>query len=185
MNTKYIIGAIASVLVIAGAVFYLSSSSPITQTATAPSAQTQTVTPAVNAPAPALSPATTSVKKATTVAPRSSNATITSAVLTSAITKTATSVLAGNATTTFAPTAKNIYAVLSLRNATTRTQLSYIRKFNGKYIDSKVSHPLKTGDTKFYFGWPLKTGQTRNAGTYSLTFFVDGKKAQTVSYAVR
>lgn len=184
MNTKYIISAIAAIIIVAGAAFYLNSSAPVAPTATVPSAQTQGTAPAVNAPATAAAPATTSVKKASTVAPRSSNAAITGVVLTGTITKTATSVLAGKAATTFASTTKNIYAVLSLKNATTRTQLSYIRKFNGKYVDSKVSHPLKTGDTKFYFGWILKAGQTRNVGSYSITFYVDGKKAQTVAYSV-
>ena len=110
---------------------------------------------------------------------------ITNVVLTTTITKTATSIVAGKPVATITPATKDLYAVLSLKNTTSKTQLSYIRKFEGKYVDSKVSSPVKLGDKQFYFGWSLKAGQTRNVGNYSITFYVDGKKAQTVSYAVR
>lgn len=182
MNTKYIISVVVAVLIIGSVVLYSTSSTPVAtapQNVPANQAQMPGTISTVSAPVSA----TTSVKK-TIVAPRSSNASITGVVLTSAITKMATSVQAGKAATTFTPTTKDIYAVLSLKNATTRTQLSYIRKFNGEYVDSKVSHPLKTGDKQFYFGWSLKTGQTRNVGSYGITFYVDGKKAQTVTYTV-
>ena len=90
-----------------------------------------------------------------------------------------------NTSTTFSPTAPTLYAVLSLKNATQRTQLSYIRYYNGKYVDSKVSHPSVSGAKYFHFDWKLNAGQTRNAGNYSLVFYVDGKKAQTVNYSIK
>lgn len=170
------------VLVIAGIVFYTNSSAPVASTTqSAPSNQAQNST----------TTATVSTKSTTTTAPltkpavKAATASITGAILTSSIIKTATSVQAGKVATTFTPTTKDIYAVLYLKNATTRTQLSYIRNFDGKYVDSKVSHPLKTGDKQFYFGWTLKAGQTRNVGSYGITFYVDGKKAQTISYTIR
>ena len=79
----------------------------------------------------------------------------------------------------------NIYAVLSLQAALAKTQLAYIRTFDGKYVDSKVSHPTQDGMVNFHFSWILNAGKTRKAGNYSLSFFVDGKKAQTVNYTVR
>lgn len=182
MNQKYIISAIIAVLVIAGVVFYTNSSAPVSPASqNAPANETQGTAPVVNT----LVSATTSVKNTAVKTATASVASITNAVLASTITKTATSVQSGKAVTTFTPTEQNIYAVLSLKNATTRTQLSYVRKFNGKYVDSKVSHPLKTGDKQFYFGWTLKAGQVRNIGIYSISFYIDGKKAQTISYTVR
>lgn len=88
-------------------------------------------------------------------------------------------------TTVFAPNTKNIYAVLSLENATARTQISYIRYYDGKYVDSEVSHPSKDGVEYFHFEWILKDGKSLKAGNYSLDFYVNGKKAQTVSYTVK
>ena len=79
----------------------------------------------------------------------------------------------------------NIYAVLSLQAALAKTQLAYIRTFDGKYVDSKVSHPTQDGMVNFHFSWILNAGKTRKAGNYSLSFFVDGKKVQTVNYTVR
>ncbi|MFA6365364.1 MAG: hypothetical protein WCW78_03110 [Candidatus Paceibacterota bacterium] len=78
-----------------------------------------------------------------------------------------------------------IYAGLSLQNAYARTQISYIRTFNGKYVDSKVSHPTKDGTTNFYFSWVVNTGKVRTVGSYSLMFYIDGVKSQTVNYIVK
>ncbi len=86
--------------------------------------------------------------------------------------------------TTFG-TKDSIYAGLTLQNALARTAISYIRTYNGQYVDSKVSHPTKDGVTNFYFSWVLNAGAVRKAGNYSLTFYVDGVKAQTVNYTVR
>lgn len=86
--------------------------------------------------------------------------------------------------TTFG-TKDNIYAGLTIVNALARTEISYIRTFNGKYIDSKVSHPTKDGVTNFYFSWILNAGKVRKVGTYSLMFFIDGVKQQTVTYTVK
>lgn len=97
----------------------------------------------------------------------------------------ATSGAALKPNTVFSPTAATLYAVLSLKNATRRTQLSYIRYYEGKYVDSKVSHPSKDGAKYFHFDWALNAGKTRKIGNYSLVFYVDGKKAQTVSYSIR
>ncbi len=88
------------------------------------------------------------------------------------------------ATTTFG-TKDNIYAGLTLQNALARTEISYIRTFNGQYIDSKVSHPTKDGVTNFYFSWILNAGKVRKVGNYTLMFYVDGVKSQTVSYTVK
>lgn len=86
--------------------------------------------------------------------------------------------------TTFG-TKDNIYAGLTLANALARSEISYIRTFNGQYIDSKVSHPTKDGVQNFYFSWILNAGKVRKVGTYSLLFFIDGVKQQTVTYTVK
>lgn len=88
-------------------------------------------------------------------------------------------------TTVFPPTTPTLYAVLTLKNAVQRTQLSYIRYYEGKYVDSKVSHPSKDGAQYFHFDWALKAGKTRKVGNYSLVFYIDGKKAQTINYSIK
>jgi hypothetical protein len=85
----------------------------------------------------------------------------------------------------FSPTTPELFAVLSLKNATQRTQLSYIRYYEGKYVESNVSHPSTNGAKYFHFDWILKAGQTRKPGKYTLVFYVDGKKVQTVAYTIR
>ncbi len=87
--------------------------------------------------------------------------------------------------TVFSPKTPNIYAVLSLKNATQRTQISYIRYYRGKYVDAKVSHPSKNGAKYFHFSWRLKTGKTRKVGNYNLVFYLDGKKIQSVGYSIK
>lgn len=96
-----------------------------------------------------------------------------------------TSGAALKSSTVFSPTTPTLYAVLSLKNATQRTQLSYIRSYEGKYVDSKVSHPSTDGASYFHFDWALNAGQTRKVGSYSLVFYVDGKKAQTLNYSIQ
>ncbi|MEK7089488.1 MAG: hypothetical protein AAB920_01585 [Patescibacteria group bacterium] len=89
-----------------------------------------------------------------------------------------------NATTTFKKT-DNVYAVLALQDSLARTQISYIRTFNGKYVDSKVSHATEDGIKNFHFSWELVAGKMRTPGNYSLSFFMGGVKAQTVNYTVK
>lgn len=89
-----------------------------------------------------------------------------------------------NATTTFKRT-DNIYAVLSLENSLARAPISYIRTYNGKYVDSRVSHVTADGTRNFHFSWLLASGKTRTPGNYSLSFFIGGVKAQTVNYIVK
>ncbi|HEX9503774.1 MAG TPA: hypothetical protein VF974_05660 [Patescibacteria group bacterium] len=87
--------------------------------------------------------------------------------------------------TVFSKTTPSIYAVLPLQNTSSRTQISYIRYYNGKYVDSKVSHPSRNGAKYFHFQWKLKSGKINKAGNYKLVFYVNGKKTQTVSYTVK
>lgn len=84
----------------------------------------------------------------------------------------------------FASTTKNLYAVLSLKNADQDSEISYIRYRNGNYVDSGVSHPSRTGLAYFHFQWSLKDGKARMPGNYLLVFYIDGKKSKTVNYTV-
>ena len=92
---------------------------------------------------------------------------------------------AGNATgvaTTFSTkTDKIVYAVLTLKNATRNTKLSYVRYLNGKYIDSKVAQPSKDGITNFYFTFEKGIGDYPK-GSYALNLYVDGKRTTTLHY---
>lgn len=91
----------------------------------------------------------------------------------------------GNATdvaTTFnTKTDKIVYAVLTLKNVTKNTKLSYTRSLNGKYIDSKVALPSKDGITTFYFAFEKGIGDYPK-GAYTLKLYVNGKRSQTLTY---
>lgn len=107
--------------------------------------------------------------------------TITGVTLGTALTPEGTVV---NSVTEFKKT-DNIYAVLALKDSLARTPISYIRTFDGKYVDSKVSHATEDGIKNFHFSWELVAGKTRTPGNYSLSFFIGGAKAQTVNYTVK
>ncbi len=176
MKKQLIITAIGILLVIIWSAFYFSSK-VVTPTTQAP--VQQNVAPTTSTPGQS----TLSVpsKTTTNVAPP----VITSVVLSSSISKSTTDIKPINPTTVFSPTTKNIFAVLTLKNATQRTQLSYIRYYEGKYVESNVSHPTKVGINNFYFQWELNAGKTRKTGEYKTVFYIDGKKSQSVSYTIK
>lgn len=182
MNKNYLI-AIVAVLVLGGGVYYFSTkSSPVAGT---PSPATQ---PVANQPsaqqnsAPSAPAKTTAPKSAAKTSVVVMQPTITAVSMGTVL--SASGAIA-KAVTTFSPTTPKLYAVLSLKNAVARTQLSYIRYYNGKYVDSKVSHPSVDGVPYFHFEWTLTAGKTLKAGNYTLVFYIDGKKAQSVSYIVK
>ena len=94
----------------------------------------------------------------------------------------------GNATgitTTFnAKTDKIVYAVLSLKNVTKNTKLSYARYLNGKYVDSKVALSTKDNITTFYFAFEKGIGDYPK-GTYTLNLYVNGRRTQTLTYVFK
>lgn len=182
MNKNYII-AIVAVLVLGGGVYYFSTqSSPAAGT---PSTTTQ---PATNQPSTQQNPVPSAPAKTTATKPATKTPVVVAKPTITAVSM-GTALSANGAIakslTTFSPTTPKIYAVLSLKNAVARTQLSYIRYYNGKYVDSRVSHPSIDGTSYFHFEWALKAGQTLKTGNYTLVFYVDGKKANTVNYTVQ
>ena len=183
MNKNFTLTIVAVAVVLIGGTYYFYTKSP--QTSTVP------VSPSVSIPTGTTERAintkgTGAVAKPVPVKPTSVvpvvKPTISGVLLSTALT---TSGAAVSPTTTFSPTTPTVYAVLSLKNVTARTQLSYVRYYEGKYVDSKVSHPSTNNVKYFHFSWILKAGQTRKAGNYSLVFYVDGKKANTVNYSIR
>ena len=185
MNKNTTIAIALGALVLIGGVFYFYTKPAYKNNITVPSVSN---TPSVNQPAPqpkATVPTSTTGRaintKGTGAVAKTAPA-ISGVLMSTALT---TSGAAVSPTTTFSPTTPTVYAVLSLKNATARTQLSYIRYYEGKYVDSKVSHPSINNVKYFHFSWILKAGQTRKAGNYSLVFYVDGKKVSTMNYAIR
>lgn len=87
--------------------------------------------------------------------------------------------------TVFASTTRNLYAVLMLVGVQTTDQVGYIRSYNGTYVDSGVTHPSRTGLRYLHFQWSLKPGAMRSVGQYSITFYLNGKRAQTISYLIQ
>ena len=189
MNKK-LAGIIVTVIVVAGAIFFATRSSRVSNVAPSPtpeptpvpSLQPLPTPPPQPSPKTSTKPAPKKQLKPTAKSKPGTVATITNVVLSKDVTASGTAL---NPTSTFAPTSPAIYAVLSLKNAVQRTELSYTRHYEGKYVDSKVSHPTIDGVKYFHFKWELKPGQTRKKGNYSLTFYVNGKRAQTVKYVVQ
>jgi len=90
----------------------------------------------------------------------------------------------GIATTFNAKADKIVYAVLSLKNITKNTKLSYVRYLNGKYVDSKVALPTKNNITTFYFAFEKGIGDYPK-GTYTLNVYVNGGHTQTLTYVFK
>lgn len=87
-----------------------------------------------------------------------------------------------NTTTSFDQKKDNVvYAVIGLKNATKQTKVSYIRYYKGKYIDSKVTVPGKSGVSSVYFTFEKGSGMYP-AGDYKLVTYVDGKHSLETTY---
>ncbi len=174
-----IISVIVAVVIVAGGFLYVFTLPSVQQTP-------QTSLPVQTTPAtqPATNKPTTLTKLPTVKSPTAPlvKSSIVSVAMSDVINASG---LAVGSKSVFAPTTKDIYAVLTLRNAIRTTQLSYTRYFNGKYVDSKVSHPSKDGVKNFHFQWTLKAGQTRKIGTYRLVFYINGAKSKEVSYTIK
>ncbi len=192
MSKNLIVGIVAAVLLGGSAIYIVTKPTTVNPTPVVQNQQTSpttSVTPPISATGTQPKQASTSAIETqqkppmtkTVVAKPLAVASILGLQMSSGL---ATSGAALKSVATFSTTVPTIYAVLSLKNATQRTQLSYIRYYNGKYVDSKVSHPSKDGAKYFHFNWVLNAGQTRNIGNYALVFYVDGKKAQTINYSV-
>jgi hypothetical protein len=83
-----------------------------------------------------------------------------------------------------AKTDKLVYAVLTLKNVTKNTKLSYARYLNGKYVDSKVAMPTKDGIITFYFVFEKGLGDYPG-GTYTLKLYVNGRYSQSLTYVFK
>ncbi len=154
-KSKYlIIGAIA--VVAFGVAILLSKPSP--------SVQTLSSTPTLTTPVPVNYPA------------------IVKAVISGSIDTKGNAT--GKATSFNAKTDKVIYAVLTLKNVTKNTKLSYVRYLNGKYVDSKVALPTKDGITNFYFAFEKGIGDYPK-GAYTLKLYVNGRYSQNLTYVFK
>ncbi len=87
----------------------------------------------------------------------------------------------GVATTFNAKTDKIVYAVLTLKNISKGTKLSYVRYLNNKYVDSKVAVTTKDNLATFYFSFEKGIGDYPK-GNYALNLYINGKKSQSVNY---
>ncbi len=179
MNKKLI--GIVVIIAAAGLIAYFVTRSQAPYVAT-PAPQPPQPTSNIPAISKSASSSSSSTSKLATKSKPSTPAVVTGVVLSKAITASGAPL---NPVTTFSSNTPTIYAVLTLKNAVQRTELSYIRYYEGKYVDAKVSHPTRDGVRYFHFKFALKSGQTRKAGHYKLTFYVNGKKTQSADYVVR
>jgi hypothetical protein len=181
MSKNLIIGIVAILLFAGGVVYVFNKPANVNPV---PAVQNQK--PSLGTPATSPTPATQNPPKPSATKPTATKPVATVSILgVQMSTSLTTSGTASKPSMVFSPTTPTVYAVLSLKNATQRTQLSYIRYYGGKYVDSKVSHPSIDGAKYFHFDWALNAGKTRKVGNYSLVFYVDGKKVQTVNYSIQ
>ncbi len=178
MSKNLIIGIVAAIVLAGGAIYVFQRPGAVSPAPVVQNSQPSPTAPTQNQPKPSTTKPTGTTQGAKPVAP----AQIVSAQMSTALAANGTAL---KPSTVFSPTTPTLYAVLTLKNAKQLTQLSYIRYYEGKYVDSKVSHPSKDGAVYFHFDWALNAGKTRKVGNYSLVFYVDGKKAQTVNYSIR
>ncbi len=87
--------------------------------------------------------------------------------------------------TVFSSTTHNIYAILTLTDVVQSTEIAYVRSFNSKYVDSGVTHPSRARLHYMHFQWSTKLGAIRPVGAYSLTFYINGKRAKSVAFSVQ
>ncbi len=185
MNNKKLVVGIIVAVAIAGLVYFIARKPQVAPVVTpTPSPQNPPVAPQLKPqPSQPPTPSKTAPTPKPIIKPKpSTKAAITNVVLSQAIDANGAPV---NPATAFSAGVSTFYAVLSLKNAIQRTELSYTRYYEGKYVDAKVSHPTRDGVRYFHFAFSLKPGQTRKTGHYMLNFYVNGKKAQSISYEVR
>ena len=167
-KTIYVIGAVAVIIVTGVFVFGGNYFKPtaVQPSKYSPSAETQTNKPAATP---------------TTQVP-ANLPTIVKAVMSRSI--DAKGNATGVATSFNSKTDKVVYAVLTLKNVTKDTKLSYVRNLNGKYVDSKVALVSKAGVTTFYFAFEKGIGEYPK-GTYALNLYVNGRRAQSLNYVFK
>lgn len=112
----------------------------------------------------------------------SSTASLIDAVLTNEVGDDGSGV---GASTLFASTTSNIYAVVKLARTQLTTEVAYVRYFEGTYVDSGVAHPSRAGVQYLHFLWSLKNGETRTPGSYKITFYVNGTRSKTITYTIQ
>ena len=149
MSKNLIIGIVAVVVLGGGALFvrekFVQEKPQLINPESTQVVQNQQPSPTAPATSPA--PVTQNQPKPPVTKPSATKPAVTKPVAVASIVSVqmssglSASGVALNTSTTFSPTAPTLHAVLSLKNATQRTQLSYIRYYNGKYVDSNVAHP--------------------------------------------
>lgn len=76
----------------------------------------------------------------------------------------------------------SIYVVLGLDGVRRKTQVSYIRYYNDKYIDSKVIIPQKDGAQSVFFSFEKGIGNYPT-GTYKIVTYIDGSRGPDATYS--
>jgi flagellar basal body-associated protein FliL len=90
-----------------------------------------------------------------------------------------------NSTSTFAPTDKKIYTVLSLKNAKVGQRLEYVRYLNNKFVDNGSVAVSKDGAQYAGFGFTLKPGKAHPKGIYRVKVYTDGSYETAANYTVK
>ena len=168
-NTKWYVLGLVVVLILVGGLLLLSQKSANAPVSVQPTVYQQ----------PSIKP---------TVAPTQprSNA---PGVITHVVTSTSIDPKTGAAlapVTTFLPTDKAIYAVVTVNKPPVGTRIEYNRYLNNKYLDRRSVVIVKANTTSVLFDWTLKTQTaTRLKGIYRVKFYTNGIFEKELSFTVQ
>ncbi len=91
---------------------------------------------------------------------------------------------AQNPTSTFSQVNKHIYMVASIKNVSTKDKITYVRYYNGTYVDSAQASPSTNSSSRFFFDWSKNQQGSYPPGVYLIKVYVNGILENAVAYNV-
>lgn len=92
---------------------------------------------------------------------------------------------AQNVVSSFSQNDKHIYMVTSIHNVKTSDKITYVRYYNGTYVDSAQASPSTNSSTHFFFDWSKNQQGNYPKGTYLIKVYVNGTLEDAVAYSVQ
>ncbi|MHB8362753.1 MAG: hypothetical protein ACYDBX_03990 [Patescibacteria group bacterium] len=79
---------------------------------------------------------------------------------------------------------RNIYMFVYLKNPVANETVSYIRYFNGYYVDSYSITTSSSTNKVLYFNWDKTHKLDYPTGTYTIKVFINGVFSKSINYKV-
>ncbi len=79
---------------------------------------------------------------------------------------------------------RNIYMFVYLKNPVANETVSYIRYFNGYYVDSYSITTSSSTNKILYFNWDKTHALDYPVGTYTIKVFINGAFIKSINYKV-